>query len=49
MTVNGTEPEEWFVVPLPIIREAIAKFADGTIVDYVYNRELQALERISVA
>jgi hypothetical protein len=49
VTVNGTEPEEWFVVPQPIIREAIAKFADGTIVDYIYNRELQALERISVA
>lgn len=45
LTVGEAEPEEWFVVPLPIIREAIAKFIDGSIVDYTYNREQQALER----
>lgn len=32
-------------MPLPIIREAIVKFIDGSIVDYTYNREQQALER----
>ena len=42
VSIGGVEPEEWFVVPLPIIREAIAKFIDGSIVDYTYNRELQA-------
>ena len=45
VTINGAEPEEWFVVPLPIIREAIAKIIDGSIVDYTYNREEQALEK----
>jgi hypothetical protein len=44
-TVNGSKAVEWFVVPLPIIREAIARFVDGSIVNYIYNRELQALER----
>ena len=43
--IGGKKPEEWFVVPLPIIREAIAKFIDGSIVNYTYNREQQALER----
>ena len=43
--IDGVNPEEWFVVPLPIIREAIVKFIDGSIVDYTYNREQQALER----
>ncbi len=47
-TVNGSEAVEWFVVPLPIIREAIARFVDGSIVSYIYNRELQALERINL-
>ncbi|MBO4891550.1 MAG: GIY-YIG nuclease family protein [Prevotella sp.] len=43
--IDGVNPEEWFVVPLPIIREAIVKFMDGSIIDYTYNREQQALER----
>ena len=43
--VGDAKPEEWFVVPLPIIREAIARFIDGSIIDYTYNREQQALER----
>lgn len=46
LSVNGAEAIEWFVVPLPIIRDAIAKFVDGSIVNYIYNRELQALEKI---
>ena len=45
-TVNGAKVVEWYVVPLPIVRESVAKFVDGSIVDYIYNRELQALERI---
>jgi hypothetical protein len=48
LSVNGAEAVEWFVVPLPIIREAIAKFVDGSIVNYIYNRELQALEKIEI-
>ena len=46
--VGGAVPEEWFVVPLPIIRQAIAKFVDGSIVDYKYNVELRAMEKIEV-
>ena len=45
ISVGGSEAVEWFVVPLPIIREAIAKFIDGSIIEYTYNRELQALEK----
>ena len=45
ISVGGAEAVEWFVVPLPIIREAIAKFIDGSIIIYSYNRELQALEK----
>lgn len=48
ISINGAEAVEWFVVPLPIIREAIAKFVDGSIVNYIYNRELQALEKIEI-
>lgn len=46
--VGGAVPEEWFVVPLPIIRQAIGKFVDGSIVRYIYNAEIQALEEINV-
>ncbi len=45
VSIGGVNPEEWFVVPLPIIRETIKKFMDGSIVNYTYNREQQALER----
>ena len=47
LSVNGAEAVEWFVIPLPIVREAIAKFIDGSIVEFTYNRELQVLERIT--
>ena len=46
LSVYGAEAVEWFVVPLPIIREAIARFVDGSIVNYIYNREMQALKKI---
>ena len=44
VSIDGVNPEEWFVAPLPIIREAIVKFNNGSIVEYTYNREHQALE-----
>lgn len=31
------EPKEWFLVPLPVIEEAIGKLMDGTIGDYRYD------------
>lgn len=32
------EPREWFLVPLPVIEEAIQKLKDGTIGNYKYDR-----------
>lgn len=34
---NPVEPREWFLVPLFVIDEAIEKFRNGTIGDYVYD------------
>lgn len=33
----GVEPREWFLVPLPIIEEAIQKLIDGTLLKYRYE------------
>ncbi len=33
------EPREWFLVPLPVIEEAIQKLIDGTLPDYSYDPE----------
>ena len=44
---DGVEhhPREWFVVPLGIVEQLIARILDGSIVDYVYNPKLQCLEK----
>jgi hypothetical protein len=34
---SHVEPKEWFLVPLPVIEEAIAKLMDGTIRHYRYD------------
>ncbi|WP_321426286.1 GIY-YIG nuclease family protein [uncultured Bacteroides sp.] len=39
-------PREWFVVPLGIIESAIKKIIDKSIVNYHYNRNLEALEEL---
>jgi hypothetical protein len=31
------EPKEWFLVPLPVIEEAVGKLIDGSLVDYHYD------------
>lgn len=31
------KPREWFLVPLPVIQEAMQRLQDGTIVDHVYD------------
>jgi len=36
---SQVEPREWFLVPLPVIDEAIVKLKDGTIGDFRYDRE----------
>ena len=44
---NGTEhqPQEWFVVPLPVVDVIIQKIMDGSIVGYTYNPQLECLEK----
>ena len=39
------EPREWFLVPLPVIDEAIRKIMEGTIDRYRYDRETASLTR----
>ncbi|MCF6312134.1 MAG: GIY-YIG nuclease family protein [Verrucomicrobiales bacterium] len=34
------EPREWFLVPLPVIEEAIGKLMDGSISDYQYDPDI---------
>ncbi len=34
---QDVEPKEWFVVPLPVIGEAIEKVIDDTIIDFSYD------------
>lgn len=46
---NGTahQPQEWFVVPLPVVDAIIQKIMDGTIVGYTYNPQMECLEKTS--
>lgn len=39
------QPKEWFVVPLPVIDEAVKRITDGTIVDYAYDPATASLIR----
>lgn len=39
-------PREWFLVPLFVIDEAVAKIKDGTIGDYVYDPNKAALRQV---
>jgi hypothetical protein len=36
---DGVEAREWFLVPLPVIEEAINRVKDGSIANYRYDRE----------
>lgn len=38
-------PSEWYVAPIEIIELVIKKIADGSIVNYTYNAEMQCLEK----
>ena len=44
---NGIEhqPQEWFIVPLPVVDVIIKKIMDGTIVGYTYNSQMECLEK----
>ena len=37
---NPVSPEEWFLVPLDVIQEAIQKIIEGTITKYIYDPAL---------
>ncbi|MGL4520393.1 MAG: GIY-YIG nuclease family protein [Phocaeicola sp.] len=41
-------PKEWYVVPFPVIETIIKKIVNGTITQYIYNRQLKCLERTIV-
>ena len=37
------KPREWFLVPLPVIKEAVGRIMDATIADYAYDPQEAAL------
>lgn len=39
------QPQEWFVVPLPVVDVIIQKIMDASIVGYTYNPQLECLEK----
>lgn len=39
------EPQEWFIVPLPVVDVIIQKIMDGSIVGYTYNPQMECLEK----
>ena len=39
------QPQEWFVVPLPVVDVMVKKIMDGSIVGYTYNPQLECLEK----
>lgn len=39
------QPMEWFIVPLPVVDVIIKKIMDGTIVGYIYNPQMECLEK----
>ena len=44
---NPVQPREWFLVPLPVIDEAVKRLRDGTITDYVYDPKTARLVKDS--
>jgi hypothetical protein len=37
------QPQEWFIVPLPVVDVIIQKIMDGTIVGYTYDPQMECL------
>ena len=42
---NVHHPQEWYVVPLPVVNTIIEKIVNGSITKYTYNPALQCLEK----
>jgi len=40
------KPQEWFVVPMPMVDIIIRKIMDGSILGYTYNPQMACLERL---
>lgn len=43
---HPVQPEEWFLVPLFLIDEAVARIKDGSITDYIYDPQEARLVRV---
>ena len=43
---NPVIPREWFLVPLSVIDDAVAKIKDGTITDWIYDRFAARMTRV---
>ncbi|MFM8445595.1 MAG: hypothetical protein ACKN9W_19930, partial [Methylococcus sp.] len=43
---HPVQPQDWFLVPLFVIEEAVDRIKDGTITRYVYDPETARLCRI---
>ncbi len=41
---NPVKPEEWFLLPLFVIDEAVERIKDGSIIHYVYDRRTASLQ-----
>ena len=45
---NAVSPEEWFLVPLDVIKDAIQKIIEGTITKYIYDPSLGKMVEIKI-
>ena len=43
---NAVVPREWFLVPLPVIDQAVEKIQDGSITDYIYDPQGSCLKAL---
>lgn len=43
---HPVQPEEWFLVPLFVIDEAVARIKDGSITEYIYNPNVAKLLKV---
>jgi hypothetical protein len=43
------KPREWFLVPLPVIDQAVEKIRDGSIVDFQYDPSTASLMKAKAA
>ena len=43
---NPVIPEEWFLVPLDVIKDAIQKIIEGSITKYIYDPSLAKMVEI---